>query len=76
MEIFLDELRIGVSATVTRIDCSPTLRQRLAQFGLAVGTRVQSLYRSPDGTLTALSLRGITLAVRRETLRQIAVQPL
>lgn len=76
MEVFLDELRLNTPATVTRVDCPPPLRQRLAELGLVAGTRVQSLYRSPDGRLTALSLRGMTLAVRRDTLRQIAVQPL
>lgn len=71
MEIWLDALQPGAQAQVTAFACDKHLRQRLADFGLVEGTKVQCRYRSPDATVTALFLRGTTLAVRRADLGKI-----
>lgn len=74
MEIRLDSLRPGAEAVITAIDCTPSVRRRLTDFGMVEGTRVVCCYRSPDGTLSALVLRGTTLAVRRTDLARITAR--
>lgn len=74
MAFYLDELRPGLAAVVTDFYCSPGLQQRLADFGMVEGTKVLCRYRSPGGDVSALSLRGTTLAIRRTDLAQIAAR--
>lgn len=76
MEIRLDELAVGKKAVVKGFGCSQLFRQRLRDFGLVEGMAVKCCYRSPDGGLTALSVRGTILAIRRENLAKIAVEPI
>ncbi len=74
MELWLDGLMPGMEAVVTGFFCSEQLRQRLADFGMIEGTRVCCRYRSPGGDVSALGLRGTTLAIRRADLAQIAAR--
>lgn len=76
MEFWLDGLRPGMEAEVTRIGCREGMRKRLVDFGLVPGTRVRCCYRSPDGSLVALRLHSTTLAVRRADLGCIAARRL
>ncbi len=74
MEIWLDGLKPGMQAVVTQLHCSRLLQQRLEDFGLVEGTTVTCRYHSPGGDVTALSLRGTTIAIRTGDLRQIAAR--
>lgn len=71
MDIGLDSLRPSMAAEVRSVNCRPELRKRLADFGLVEGTHVECCYRSPDGGVTALRLRGTCIAVRTCDLRHI-----
>lgn len=70
MEISLDRLRPGMNAQVTEIACKPALCKRMADFGLVEGTKLECCYRSGDGGVVALRLRGSTIAIRRGDLRR------
>lgn len=74
MEFCLDGLKPGMQAVVTEFRCSEALQRRLGDFGLVEGTQVSCRYRSPGGDVSALGLRGTTLAVRRSNLAQIAAR--
>lgn len=76
MEFWLDCLRPGMGAEVTRVCCRESLKKRLADFGLVQGTKVVCCYRSPDGGVLALRLRGTTIAIRRADLHKIAARRL
>ena len=73
MEMDLDLLLPGKSATVVHIGAQKLLKARLRDFGLVPGTMVQCRFRSPDGTVTALQFRGFLLALRTRDLRSIRV---
>ena len=73
METSLDRLRPGCRAVVTQINTDAALCKRLRDFGLVPGTKVTCRYRSPWGDVTALELRGSTLALRTADLRKIRV---
>lgn len=76
MEMSLERLELGLRGTVTEIKTSEPLRCRLRQFGLIPGTEVGIRYRSPDGGVTALELRGTVIAVRTRELKKIRVKVL
>lgn len=74
MEIGLDKLEHGMRGVVTRIGCGEALSCRLRAFGLVDGTEVALRYRSPDGGVTALELRGTVVALRTRELKKIRVR--
>ena len=74
METTLDRVHPGMNAVVRTIYTRDGLRKRLAEFGLVTGTKVQCCYRSPDGGVTAIGLRGSVLALRTGDLRRIVVE--
>lgn len=74
METTLDRVHPGMNAVVRNICTQDALRKRLAEFGLVPGTKVQCRYRSPDGGVTAIALRGSVLALRTRDLKQIVVR--
>ena len=69
----LDQVRLGATAVVKGIDKDAAMENRLRDFGLVPGTRVVCRYRSPGGSVTALSFRGMVLAMRTRDLRKIRV---
>ena len=74
MEMSLDRLRLGQQGVVTCIDTDMALQRRLRAFGLVPGTSVSCRYRTPDGSVTALELRGTVLALRRRDIHHIWVR--
>ncbi len=74
MEISLDKLEHDVTGVVTQIGCHEALRCRLRAYGLVEGTEVSLRYRSPDGGVTALSLRGTVVALCTRELKKIRVR--
>lgn len=74
MQVSLDKLPIGVSATVVHMGCQEALQRRLGDFGLIPGTVVETRYRSPGGGVTALECRGTVLAMRTRDLKGVRVQ--
>ena len=74
MEITLDRLEPDMLCTVLEVRSPEPLRSRLRQFGLVPGTVVSLRYRSPDGGVTALELRGTIVALRTRELKKIRVR--
>ncbi|MBZ4686521.1 MAG: ferrous iron transport protein [Clostridia bacterium] len=50
-------------------------RRRLMDLGLVPGTRVEAIRRSPLGDPTAYSIRGATIALRKEEAQKVLVIP-
>lgn len=74
MEMSLERLTPGLRGEVIQINAPEPLRCRLRDFGLVPGTEVSIRYRSPDGGVTALQLRGTVVAVRSRELKKIRVR--
>lgn len=74
METSLDVIRPGKRAVVLQVNTDAALKKRLRDFGFVPGTVVRCRYRCPWGTVTALELRGATLALRTADLRKIRVR--
>ena len=72
--MFLSDLKIGDSAEITEISVSESDRQRLLNLGIAVGTKIEALYKSPFGNPKAYLARGTVFALRNETAAKITVE--
>ena len=70
----LDQVKLGLPVVVRRIDTDGVFKNRLRDFGLVPGTKVRCRYRTPCGRVTALSFRGMVLAMRTRDLKKIRVQ--
>lgn len=75
MEMGLNQIRLGKTARVIRMETDGTLGSRLKDFGLVPGTRVCCRYRTPGGKVTAVEFRGTTIALRTRDMQAIRVQP-
>ena len=74
METTLDRLEPDIRCSISEIRSPEPLRSRLRQFGLIPGTVVSIRYRSPDGGVTALELKGTIVALRTQELKKIRVR--
>lgn len=72
----LDLLRIGEQATVIGISraCRGLQRRRLMDLGVVPGTVVTAERRSASGDPTAYSIRGATIALRKDQARFIHIK--
>lgn len=73
MVLALDQMCTGTWCSVSRIDTTAQLRQRLRDFGLVPHTRVRCRYKSPGGGVLAIELRGSVLALRKRDAHRIRV---
>ena len=74
MEMNLDRLMPGLHGIIVSVNTDELLRLRLRDFGLVNGTKVSVRYKSPDGGVTALELRGTVVALRTCELKKIRVR--
>lgn len=70
----LDEIQIGQSGRISRLDLKPTDSQRLMEMGLTVGSIVKVLKLAPLGDPIEILVRGYHLSLRRAEARSIFVE--
>ena len=71
----LDQLAIGDSAVVHRVDCAPRVGCRLMEMGLLPGTRIEMVRRAPFGDPLEIRVRGYALSLRRSEASGVALRP-
>ena len=69
----LDEVGIGKSGRVTRIDLKTEDSRRFMEMGLTVGTTVKVLKLAPLGDPMEILVRGYHLSLRQAEARHIEV---
>jgi ferrous iron transport protein A len=72
----LDKLLIGRNAIVRILRTEGPERRRFLDLGLAQGTSVKALHKSPSGDPTAYSIMGAVIALRNEDASKILVESL
>ena len=71
----LDQLPIGESAVVHRIDCQRRVGSRLMEMGLLPGARVEMVRRAPFGDPLEIRLRGYLLSLRSADAAEVSLAP-
>jgi len=70
----LDEMPSGAPPTrILGLTGDPFLRERIAEMGLTPGQEVRVLRRAPLGGPLEVSVRGFSLAVRRDEAAAVLV---
>jgi len=69
----LDELKIGQSGTITRIDGGGPMAQRLMALGLLAGSLVRITRRAIGGDPIEVAVMDYQLSLRREEARRVQV---
>ncbi len=70
----LDELPIGQSGRVSKLDFNDADSQRLMEMGLTIGATVKVLKFAPLGDPIEILVRGYHLSLRKGEARCIAVE--
>lgn len=70
----LRELPLGAKAKVTALSLEGAERRRLLDLGLAIGTTIEAVRRSPLGDPTAYRIRGAMVALREEQAERVEVE--
>lgn len=63
-DITLDQLSIGDTMIVKKINNKGTIRRRFLDMGLIPGTKVRCIMKSPGGELVAYMIKGALIAIR------------
>lgn len=70
-EISLAELPVGSRGVIRELRADAGERNRLAELGIIEGSVVESRMHGSGGSPVAFSIRGVTLALRKDTCRRI-----
>ena len=70
----LDQLKIGESGIILKVDGTGILRDRLLDMGLTPGTHIYLRKAAPMGDPLELTLRGYELTIRKEDGKMIHIE--
>jgi ferrous iron transport protein A len=71
----LRELEMGKKGKVTELRLEGAERRRLLDLGLAIGSEIEAVRKSPLGDPVAYRVRGAVVALRKEQAEKVEVQP-
>ena len=69
----LKDVRVGESATVSKLTGSGALKRRIMDMGLTKGTRVYVRKVAPLGDPVELAVRGYELSIRKDEAASVEV---
>ena len=72
-EMPLDQLPMGVKASVVSLNANGPARRRMLDLGVIGGTEIEPLYKSPSGNPIAYRIRGAVIALRSDVSGKILV---
>ena len=71
---YLSDLAPGQWGTVRALGATGAMRRRMLDIGLAPGTEVECLGRSPAGDPSAYLIRGAVIAIRASAGRDVLLR--
>lgn len=69
----LNELSVGNSAVISKMNVKGHIAQRLIDLGLIEGTKIECVLKGPFGDPCAYRVRGTLLALRKCDAKDICV---
>ena len=73
--INLHQLPLNQSGIIEEINCNEGIKRRLLDLGLVKGTSIIPVLVSPSRDPRAFSVRGTTIAIRKEDAENIKIFP-
>jgi len=74
--ISLSQVTVGSSCRIADLHLDGLMRRRILDLGIIPGTTVECIRRGPSGDPTAYTVRGTTIALRKEDANGIHVFPI
>lgn len=74
MQMTLNDLSVGDSALVLKINCQGPMKRRLIDMGITPGVKIKLFKIAPLGDPLELKLRGYLLSIRRSEAKKITVE--
>lgn len=74
--IALSEISVGSVCHIAGLELKGIMRRRILDLGIIPGTTVECIRRGPSGDPTAYTVRGTTIALRKEDANFINVYPI
>jgi ferrous iron transport protein A len=74
--ISLAQISVGSACRVAGLNLNGVMRRRILDLGVIPGTTVECIRRGPSGDPTAYTVRGTTIALRKEDAGLIHVYPI
>ena len=75
-ELYLDEISVGDNVIIKKILPNSTNKKRLLDLGFTKGTYLKKEFNNMGNSLSALSVRGTLIALRKEDMKNIIVEAL
>ena len=75
-KITLNNTKIGQKSKVLKITNDNSIKRRLLDMGLTLGTEVETVLKNYEGNLVAYMIRGALIAIRNEDAEGILVEVL
>lgn len=72
----LAQIQVGSVCTISALHLEGLLRRRMMDLGIIPGTAVECVRKGPSGDPTAYTVRGTTIALRKEDAERIHVYPI
>ena len=69
----LDQLPIGQSAKVAKLNGAPAIKRRLMEMGLTPAATVEAIRRAPMGDPLDVKVRGYHLSLRKEEAAAVEI---
>ncbi|MCL1823918.1 MAG: ferrous iron transport protein A [Oscillospiraceae bacterium] len=69
----MNQMKIGSTAVVKRLDVCSGMRRRLQDLGLIENTCIECLLKSPFGDPCAYLIRGAVIAIRSDESSKILI---
>ena len=69
----LSQMPVGSTCTIADLHLEGLLRRRVMDLGIIPGTAVQCIRKGPSGDPIAYTVRGTTIALRKEDAAKINV---
>ena len=70
----LDEVCLGETAVVKKLDARGAARMRFLDLGIVCGTEIKPLFKSVFGDPVAFQIRGTVIALRQKDCRTIIIK--
>ena len=70
----LDDINMGESCIIEKIECNEDIKHRLLDIGLISGLKVKCVLASPFGDPKAYWIKGALIALRNDDAKNILIK--
>lgn len=74
MNLTLNDISVGQSATIYKLNSIGNMRRRLLDIGLVDNTKIKCIGKNASENMKAFLIRGAVIAIRTDDLKNILIK--